>query len=475
MRILIADDELLERKAMRKFIQDNFKDMEVVGEAENGRRAIELALEKRPHIIFMDIKMPGVNGLEAIEQIHLQLPAVKFILVTAYDTFAYAKQAMQYGIKDYILKPEKKEEIVKALFRLQKEIGVEEKMELEKHQSQQLLGERLIRGLIKQPFQAHLLTLQQQLFPQMVSGYFLVMGGHELDLLADIKAQLNRVEAYDFLFYEKEDILIIMVMVNTRETKANQLVFARKLSLEYEEALFIGIGRIEEKVESMYASYRSAYAAYFQLMTEGKTKYGFLQERDQADINDHSKEIIKAVEKGKQEDALEKFKEVELSLTNSAKENLYISIQTLFSVRGIYPHESTIFKTQSSEEWTTYLNMCCMRMKDYWHSKESMSQAVSYIEENFAKAITLEEVAKVVNLSPNYFSNLFKEEAGETFIEFLTKTRMTHAKLLIEQNCYSLKEICYKVGYKDPNYFSRVFKKYFDMSPKHFLNSIFKK
>ena len=69
MRILIAEDELLERKAMKKFIQENFKDMEVVGEAANGRKAIELAREMQPDIIFMDIKMPGINGLEAIEQI----------------------------------------------------------------------------------------------------------------------------------------------------------------------------------------------------------------------------------------------------------------------------------------------------------------------------------------------------------------------------------------------------------------------
>ena len=87
MRILIAEDELLERKAMKKFIQDNFRDMEVVGEAVNGRKAIELAKEMEPDIIFMDIKMPGINGLEAIEKIHAMRPKTKFILVSAYDTF----------------------------------------------------------------------------------------------------------------------------------------------------------------------------------------------------------------------------------------------------------------------------------------------------------------------------------------------------------------------------------------------------
>src|SRR5690625_7943846 len=108
MRILIADDELLERKSMKKFIETNFSNMNVVGEAVNGRQAIELAETAQPDIIFMDIKMPGINGLEAIKQINANYPAIKFILVSAYDTFDYAKQAMASGIKDYILKPGKK-------------------------------------------------------------------------------------------------------------------------------------------------------------------------------------------------------------------------------------------------------------------------------------------------------------------------------------------------------------------------------
>lgn len=116
MRILIADDELLERQAMKKFIRENFSEMDVVGEAANGRMAIELAEKLQPNIIFMDIKMPGINGLEAIEQIYAAQPSVKFILVSAYNTFEYAKQAMQYGIKDYLLKPGKKKKSVMRCF-----------------------------------------------------------------------------------------------------------------------------------------------------------------------------------------------------------------------------------------------------------------------------------------------------------------------------------------------------------------------
>src|SRR5699024_5967116 len=117
MRVLIAEDELIERKAMRKFIEDNFSDIVVVGEAANGRNASEQAPILEPDVLFMDINMPCIDGLEAIERIHANDPSIKFIMISAYDSFAYAKKAMRFGIKDYILKPGKKEEVAKALLR----------------------------------------------------------------------------------------------------------------------------------------------------------------------------------------------------------------------------------------------------------------------------------------------------------------------------------------------------------------------
>lgn len=476
MRILIADDELLERKAMKRFIQDNFNDMEVIGEAENGRRAIELAAEVQPNIIFMDIKMPGINGLEAIEQIHMRHPAIKFILVSAYDTFDYAKQAMQFGIKDYILKPGKREEIVKALFRLQKEIIDEGKLEEEKRQSKQLLEEKFIRRLMKQPIQDDTFELQQLLFPLMRCGYFLVLSGNGEYDLNKIKTCLERLVDNNFIVYETNDLLTVIVIVNEVETKANQLVLARRLSIELNGEMFIGIGHIENSLEKLTSSYREAYAANYQLKTEGKSSYGFLQENQMhRQAEEVIVQIVGEVEKGNQEEAVEKFKENEHLLATAEKEHLYITIQNLFSKRNISIVSSSISSIQLREDWHAYLNLCCMKMSEVHQSKQSMTIAKTYIEDHFSESITLEDVAAIVHLSPNYFSNLFKEEFGETFIEFLTKTRMHYAKLLIEENKYSLKEICFKVGYKDPNYFSRVFKKHYQTSPKHFQDSIFEK
>ena len=89
-------------------------------------------------------------------------------------------------------------------------------------------------------------------------------------------------------------------------------------------------------------------------------------------------------------------------------------------------------------------------------------------DENYTKNISLDDVSKVVNISPYYFSKLFKEEAGVNFIDYLTKKRIDYAKELLEDNTYSIKEVCAMCGYSDPNYFSRIFKKKENVTPSEY-------
>lgn len=476
MRILIAEDELLERQAMKKFIHENFEEMAVVGEAANGRMAIELAEKMLPDIIFMDIKMPGINGLEAIEQIHASQPTIKFILVSAYNTFEYAKQAMQFGIKDFILKPGKREEISHALLRVQKEILNEARVEDEKRKSEQLLKENFIRKLMKRPIQHETFDLQKQLFPHMKSGYFFVLSSDTSFDLQHIKQSFVQAVHQLFIVYEANDIIAVLVISSESIKKAEQLNVARNLQMELGGNVFIGIGRVSDSLENFSSSYQEAYTASFQFKIDNKSNYGFLQEDKQYNQSDDIvAKIALGVEKGNHDEASIAFKENQQILEVDDKENLYITIQNIFSKRNISMTRGSISTLQSNKDWHTYLNVCCMKMNEYCHSKQSMIKAKGYIEAHYPKGITLEHVAVSVNLSPNYFSNVFKEEFGETFIEFLTKTRMEKAKELIEENVFSLKEISYMVGYKDPNYFSRVFKRYYHSSPRHFQDSIFEK
>lgn len=101
-------------------------------------------------------------------------------------------------------------------------------------------------------------------------------------------------------------------------------------------------------------------------------------------------------------------------------------------------------------------------------SESVVEKAKAYIQENFNKEISLDEVSRMVDISPYYFSKLFKQEEGVNFIEYLTKIRMNNAKKLLRNPGYSIKEICGRSGYSDPNYFSRIFKKYEGVTPSEY-------
>lgn len=99
-----------------------------------------------------------------------------------------------------------------------------------------------------------------------------------------------------------------------------------------------------------------------------------------------------------------------------------------------------------------------------------IDRAKKYIKEHFREEITLEELSKSLNISPQYFSRLFKEETGYNFIEYLTFIRIEHSKQLMHSTDMTIKEICFSVGYGDPNYFSRLFKKNTGLSPTTYTN-----
>nr|WP_316045923.1 response regulator [Planococcus glaciei] len=141
VKLLIVDDEPIERDGMQAILQKNYPDFEF-RQAKNGKLAVEIAEDWNPDWIFMDIMMPGMTGLEAIEQIQRSNEEVQFVMVTAFDMFDYARQAIKLGVKDYLLKPSKASEIVATVGKL-----------LE--QQRQKSRSRLCAGRNRMPFSGH--------------------------------------------------------------------------------------------------------------------------------------------------------------------------------------------------------------------------------------------------------------------------------------------------------------------------------
>ncbi|MEK4746161.1 response regulator [Niallia sp. FSL W8-0177] len=127
LKVMLVDDEPIEREGLKLMLSRNRSNFEITAEAENGKDAVELAIVHKPDLVFMDIKMPELDGIEAIKRIYASAPMIKYIMVSAFDTFDYAREAMKFGIKEYLLKPSKVSEVLAAFDGMVAEIEKEKR------------------------------------------------------------------------------------------------------------------------------------------------------------------------------------------------------------------------------------------------------------------------------------------------------------------------------------------------------------
>ncbi|MWC27694.1 response regulator [Paenibacillus sp. MMS18-CY102] len=436
-RLLIADDEALEREGLEWIVNRMLPGQFEIIHAENGRRAIEQAEERRPHIVLMDVQMPGIQGLEALREIRSMLPDVKLVLVTAYDSFAYAQEAITLGISEYIVKPASRDQITKLLTRLVDELQREkekrgEQLELKSRMSsiQPLIENELALILmVDQAMGTSPDTLAEWLDFGLEHGRSLVIAfpGHDSSLdrgqLYETIRRLAKSQASCIVSSILEHHIALFVHQppqGAEDGEEGLIRFAEKLAEAARAQLLaapsIGIGSLRSGAEGLRHSYFEAVFASTYPGREGQVC------------------LFDDLKQGKQEAVMAEGAELP-----EERQRSYV-LSALNRIREL------------REEQTATV----------------MDRAIAYMLERFTEELSLEDVAEYVHLNPFYFSKVFKQHVGENFIDYLTGLRIDKAKRLIADKQLILKEVCYQVGYKDPNYFSRVFKKVTGVTPSEY-------
>lgn len=435
-RILIVDDEALEREGMRWIITNMVKEPLEIIEAENGQDAIQKASIHKPHIIFMDIRMPGLDGLYALRSIKAELPLAKFVLVTAYDYFDYAQEALRLGAKDYIVKPAKRQEIVALIERLITDIKQEhEAADIAKEREQQLIEliplvkAELALGLIAETIdEQELLSVADSLQLPLDRVCAVVIAFPERKLpdkqltlhVRQLHHKLIRSRYHCFSSTLVNEHIVLFLCCDAQCQSEELLYEAQQLSTQLvasckqfasDQQVLIGIGTMHEGVQGARRSY---YEAVFASTTA--------TEQQAISLFQHMEHRVP-----------------QPLLQDKAEQYAYVQ-QAITLIR------------QEREQQTFSI----------------IDAATSYMERNYKRELSLEEVAEQVHLNPYYFSKVFKQQTGETFIDYITRIRIEHAKRWMSNKEISLKEICYLVGYNDPNYFSRVFKKVTGITPTEY-------
>ncbi|MCI5902394.1 MAG: response regulator [Blautia sp.] len=523
-RILIADDEGIMRESLKNIILQNFEDCCEVMTVKSGRGAIEQAESFHPDIVFMDIQMPGINGIDALKEIRKTNPSILCYILSAYDKFDYAKEAISLGVEKYLMKPINKKSMISAV------TEAIDKVELYRRQrSDQLkIQEKLetIIPIVENGFVGSILMqnegqdtdyYQQLLDVTEEYGYAMIIryGNDYQDgrLVSSVGMTVKMQEFYremcsiiksyfrccigSLLSGSLAVIVPVKCAVMDYEERIRVIENTRKMVRNMEERIDarfrVGIGRVK-RIKELHASYHEA----FQAVNESRSRVihmddisfrGIYKEEFPVETEENLYRCTMAGDvQGMTQEANAFFdwmvihypdnmnnirlKVLEFILT-AEKEAFHAGAMDYgFDDRRNYLTD--IMKLQDYEEIRRWfldkMTIVCLSIqnKQENQSETVVEKAMNYIQANFGGDISLDDVSKEVNVSPYYFSKLFKKETGENFIEYLTKLRIDRAKEMMKNPELSIKEISMACGYVDPNYFSRIFKKQTDVTPREY-------
>jgi len=510
-KLLIVDDEQVGREGLQAILQKGFPEL-TIEQAKNGKMAVELAESFRPELILMDIKMPGMDGLEAAEIIGKKYPAIKIVMVTAYDTFDYARRALKLGVKDYLLKPSKAGEIKKTVGRVLEQIG-EENIERERSRLREDALERVMpvietdivtQLLFDHVHEVHSDELVSWLGADAGSETFalsvLVPDGAE-GAYGAIRDRVRREAAGWVGALYGRQIPVIAFRDRSRPFRAQASDLARGLleagrtRSNVHEGWFVGVGSVCASLAQVRQSYREALLATPD--PQQPVRYRLYTDKPESGNSDsvldypdkrweqHFFEQIRVGDwDGIRTETLDFLRRCEsegadrLQAQQRVSERLWVALRVLAEMGVDMDTPTFSFQAHDYRQLRAETGSILDRIKQAYAEHldrikpDTVRRIKQYIAERSHEDISLESIGEKFELSPFYISKLFKEQVGVNYIDFLTQCRIDKAKKLMSDPARSLKEITFEVGYHDPNYFSKVFKKMCDISPTEYRKAL---
>ena len=527
--VFLVEDEVIIRNGVKKSIDWEQEGYFFAGEASDGELAYPIILKEKPDIVITDIRMPFMDGLELSRLVKEKLPDIRIVLLTGYGEFEYAKEAIQIGVTDYLLKPISAAKLLEALGKIRDQIWKEqeekellaryakemrENTELEKNKffNQLLIGSLAIGQAIekgrKYGMDLTAANYQIVLFKIMHLPESQEETQHIVEACDQIEEQVDALP-YVSKFQRGTDGWAFLVLgddpeqTGQREHTLEEVlrgVLGQWSQLEY----FGAKGSVVERLRRISESFKVAdrvFASRFvlapnQILDETSVKEVHAEDFEMdgiVHVNDLRSMLGRFLNNGTREEVgefcdayLGELQQEQLS-SNILRQYLIVdvSVEILAFVRKLSPDSEfereaenlkrLLQNTQSVEDFRNYLVGFLQKTIDVRDTvsgrkyTDVIEAAKREIEENYmTEDISLNTVSVKVGMSPSYFSSVFSKEMGMTFVEYLTEVRMNKAKELIMCSPMKMSEIAFEVGYRDPHYFSYIFKKTQGCSPKEY-------
>ena len=534
IKVFLVEDEMVIRRGIKNSIDWEKEGYIFCGVASDGELAYPMIIKEKPDILITDIRMPFMDGLELCKLVKKELPNIKILILSGYDEFDYAKEAIRLGVTEYLLKPISSGKLLEALngvsesIRREKEDKdlvrkyMEEMRENTEHEKQKFF-EQMIAGNLSmadalETGKKYEMNLSAGMYNLLLFRFTLGEENRKSgELLGEAEYAIEKLTErleYVFEFQRGVEGWAFLLMADNEEQMSERV---KELSKDLEEimknystiAYFGGIGQPVARLRELEESFREAeraLAARFTMELNRIISVEDIRMAQNVDTLDDI-EITSFGEIEKTRTMLEKFLNngaedeidefVDVYINELPEENLksvlmrqyiimdaYIVMMSfcekIEGIEGEMQAQSEELKnsmktSQTLEEIKNYIRMLLKKIIGVRDtiSGRRYSDIIEIAKDQIRKTymsdeISLNTIAAEVGMSPSYFSSIFSKEMGKTFVEYLTEIRMDRAKELLMCSSMKTSEIGYEVGYKDPHYFSYIFKKTQNCTPKEF-------
>lgn len=522
--LIIVDDKKSIRDGLKKFIDWKELGFTVIGDFSSAAEAVRFIESECVDVMMTDIVMPDVNGLELMREVKLINPEIKVIILSAYEKFEYAQEAVRLGAIHYLTKPVNLDKLKAEFNHLRQMLEEEEILRHQKKEYHTFAVERFFNNLVNNiyPDTAAIRKKAGENNLSLGEGSFCILrvipeytahSEKELDsssfqllksMIANhISDSLSRIGKV-FLFHTSLTELSALFFPNPDAAVKDSLEQLRadiKSSLNSD--VLIGAGRVYDNIRYAPDSFAEAGKALEYRIIKRTVNVLFYQElsdffKGRSLITPKMEEIILNHLSMKEEGLLKKYI---LDIMTNALNIGYNNISILYDVciellliinkfltanvdkktsieKNDYFSIKSLLQKQNYEEIRDFMleyledSFAIIRNNDEKSACLIIESAKKYIKEHYNEEITLSKLSEVVYVNPIYLSRLFKEKEGQNFIDYLTGIRIGHAKLLLEDLSLRVYDITEMVGYESRKHFGKIFKETTGMSPREYRNRI---
>ena len=529
LKVFLAEDEFIIREGIKNNIDWQAYGYEFCGEASDGELAFPLIQKTRPDILITDIKMPFVDGLALSRLVKKELPETEIIILSGYEEFDYAKEAIQIGVARYLLKPingetllQEIDSVAEIILGKQKEKEIREKYQKEMEENslrdQMDLFQHLVTGDCSME---ELLSVADKLDLKIMAPWYSIVLLKIQSMKHDYEEYSGSIVVVDeriAKLAEPEHVLIFDRALEGRaflfkaDSEEELLAYQKEYLGDVKEVLsgyanlryFGGIGTPVNRLREIPASFEDASHAFAHRYLVAEScilDSSLLMQEGAAEHEDFRISAVnpEQIDRTKMQEFLrtgdldevvyfvdEFFGKLDGGAMKSRIFRQYITMDAYFSIvdflkgLGLQKDEieapdqdsSILQDEKSAMDYIVRIMDKALVLREKKASsryEDVVSEVIYYIEDNYAQEeLSLNLLASHVNFSPNHLSMIFSQQTGQTLIRYLTDYRMNRAKELLRCSSKKSSVISMEVGYKDPHYFSYLFKKTQGMTPTQY-------